>query len=93
MNNIQYNYSHYPTNDLQPILKQRLQNTKFVNFVNFTKLLKKTKLQDKFELPDRTELKSTEMKKTDRFLFPQTSPIHKLSMMPMLWNNSIDQFH
>jgi len=69
----------------QSVHEQQSQNAKLVNFA---KLPKKTELLEKVKLLDKTCFKLTETRKAGSFL---PTPIHKLSMMSMVWNISTGQ--
>jgi len=46
-------FAHCPMTDSQSVPEQRSWNPKLADFANFTEILKKTKLPEKFELPDK----------------------------------------
>ena len=83
---IQYNFSHHPMTDLQPVPEQRLWNAK---------LQKKTKLpggkKKMFTLPDKRRIKLPDKRRAEKPAAPQPIPIHKFSMRFMVWNFSICQ--
>ena len=55
-------FSHHPMTDSQPVLKQWSRSPEIADFM---KLLKKTKLPEKFELPDKRQFELMEMRKKD----------------------------
>jgi len=66
--NMQKNYTHYifshhPVTNLHPVPERRSRNLEIVAFTNFTKLLKKTELPDKFELLAKRGFKLTEKRR------------------------------
>jgi len=76
----------------QTVPQQRSWSPELLDFMHFAKLIKKSELLEKFELPDKIGFKLTEKskgKKKDSCLPPTC--IYKLSMMSMVWNISTGQ--
>jgi len=89
MNYIKYKFYHHPMIDSQPVLEQRLWNPEIADFLNFTKLLKKTELVENVELPDQRGFELRETR--EEVPAPWPAPIHKLSMMSVVRNMSVGQ--
>ena len=65
----------------QPVAEQQSQNTKLNNFAQFPK---------KVWTPRQEKIRTHENKK-EKIPAPQPTPIHKLSMMSMVWNICVGQ--
>jgi len=63
-------FSHHPMRNSQSVREQQLWNPELADVANFTKLLKKTKLPEKFELPNKRGFKLME----ERSREPQDNP-------------------
>jgi len=88
-NYVQYNFSHNPMSDLQPVPEQQLRNQEITYFTYFVKLPQQTKLLERFKHPDKKGFKL--MEKKGEILALWTTPTPKLSTMSTVWNISIGQ--
>jgi len=76
-------FSHHLVTNSQSVPQQRSRTPEITNFAKF--------LKKEFELPDKRRFKPTEKRRAESFLPPQPTPIHKLSMMSVVWNTPIGQ--
>jgi len=58
----------------QPVLEQGLRNPELMDFVNITKLQKKTEFLEKFEFPDKTGFKLIQKRKRKNCSCPNSLP-------------------
>ena len=79
-------FSHNPMTDLQSVPKQQSWNPELADFVNFTGLLKKTKLPEKFKLPDKRGFEPLQKIIKRKIPAPCPTPIYKLRTTSVVWN-------
>jgi len=80
----------FPPDGVKPKSQSLSSDHGIPEIMNFEKFPKKTELPEKFELPNKRGFKLTETIGAE-IPAPRPTPIHKLSMMSMVWNISIGQ--